>query len=204
MGEERYANLKLIILALSFVLSLSSLALYIFGVPGEVSPMEPSSYAILRGYDQWPSDYLIIPLSWMNTASKAAVIRQPELILYEINENGQRTGNQSHFYLAGEFPDFSKQSFSEPYTIIDSLIIEPESVKQRVLVFHTEYWWNPSNTDHDFRFIPLKNYSVDINYFKNLDKTRTTMHSLFRLPIHYWSSSTNLSLHDWDYSYLYK
>ena len=54
---------------------------------GEVGPLEPSGYAVIRGMGveggigPLPSDHIVFPVQWKNTSGRPVVIRKPELKL---------------------------------------------------------------------------------------------------------------------------
>lgn len=126
---------------------------------GEVRPIEPSAYAISRGVDlssgRFPSDHLVVPLEWENSKGRPVLIRQPELVLYEFDD-GEETGTQHRFLLAGEYADISPEAFSGPYAHKNSLVLDPHSVSLHALIFHIEDWWDPNAQAHYFQFAKNK------------------------------------------------
>jgi hypothetical protein len=155
-------------LAVSFV----SLAftLYWHSPFGEIRPLEPSGYAVIRGMSmeqgigRFPSDHLVFPMQWKNTSGRPAIIQQPTLILHEISE-GEETGTVLTFTLAGEYTNISTESFSKRYVHKNSFLIDPHSVSLNTLVFHHKYFWRDDNAD--FRFAAHDEYQVSIKYIKN-------------------------------------
>ena len=65
--------------------------------PGDVHPLNPSGYSIIRGIRPHPSDHILLPLEWENTGGRQELVRQPYLVLRE-----RETGNNYTFSLAGE------------------------------------------------------------------------------------------------------
>jgi len=75
------------------------------------------------------------------------------------------------FFLAGEYPDISSNSFAELYNIEESFILAPHSLSCKVLVFHIENWWDESNElYYKFKFTGGKKYQVYIGFETNLNE----------------------------------
>ncbi|MBE9594605.1 MAG: hypothetical protein IMF19_14130, partial [Proteobacteria bacterium] len=51
---------------------------YIF--PGEVRPLPPSGFFVVRGIYEYNSDHIVFPIDWENTGAKATLIMHPKLI----------------------------------------------------------------------------------------------------------------------------
>lgn len=149
---------------------------YLNSAIGEVRPLHPSGYAVIRGMSseqgigRFPSDHLVLPMQWKNASGRPTVIQQPELILHEIRD-GEETGTQHIFTLAGEYPDISTQSFSKRYSHKNSFLVDKHSVSLNTLVFHHKYFWDKNRTRSkdgiDFRFKAYDEYRVRIKYKKN-------------------------------------
>lgn len=144
---------------------------YVYNIsPGEIHPLEPSGYAIVREIPPHPSDHIVIPLEWENIGGQEELVRHCNLILYEIGPDGKKTENKSRFLLAGEFPEMANRSFVQGYVIKESFIVDPHSILPKILVFHIENWWNESNeTSYNFKFHNGENYQVCIVFDKNLE-----------------------------------
>ena len=96
-------------------------------------------------------------------------IRHPYIVLREFGPDGNENGKEYCFFLAGEYPAISTNSFDEFYNIKDSFILEPHSITPKNSVFHIENWWNESNNStYRFRFTSNVSYSVDCGYQKDL------------------------------------
>jgi hypothetical protein len=170
--------------------------------PGDVNPIEPSGYAIIRGIPPHPSDHIILPLTWENEGGKPALISQLRLVLNNLDNDSSMT-----FLLAGEYPDIASKYFNEPYVIKDSFIIAPHSVLSKVFVFHNDQWWNSSSDFYTYRLHSRENYSVDLIYIRDSDKGFTTRSSVFYLPTYPWAdiiTDRNNGSRWWDFSYLYE
>jgi hypothetical protein len=148
---------------------------------GEITPLEPSGYAIVRGVDPafegepkpgegvgvgpWPSDHVVLPMEWSNSSGSSELVRDPVLIFSELDQNGEPTGRKIEFFLVGELPEISATAFNnineKPYTFTNTLVLDPHSVSQRFLVFRVEDW---EGKNHCFRFHQGQRYSVSIEF----------------------------------------
>ncbi len=152
---------------------------------GDVRPIAPSGYAIIRGLDPtfegepgpreglgvgpYPSDHIVLPLEWANNSGSSILVKEPVLILHALGRNGEPTGSTYKFFLVGEFPEMSAEVFSdantEPHTFKNSLIIEPHTVLQSVAVFRVARWWS-GQPNECLRFIPGDSYRVEVRYLR--------------------------------------
>lgn len=168
------------IITMAIPVSVSILALlltpvvfdYIF--PGEVRPLPPSGFFVVRGIYVHNSDHIVFPIDWENTGAKATLIMHPKLILRELDDNCNETGNESIFPMAGEYQEVSDKIFREElYNIKESLIIAPRTITPTMMVFHVEDFWNYTNeTSQNFSFFSEKkdkNYSVYIKFNRELE-----------------------------------
>ena len=114
---------------------------YLF--PGEVRPLPPSGFFVVRGIYEYNSDHIVFPIDWENTGAKATLIMHPKLILRELDDNCNETENESIFPMAGEYQEVSDKIFREElYNLKESLIIAPRTITPTMMVFHVEYFWN--------------------------------------------------------------
>ena len=150
--------------------------------PGNVQPLKPSGYCIIRELDSFPSDHIVLPLEWENTGGRPVLVRKPYLVLCELDPDEKETGNKYRFILAGEYPDTSYNSFAERYSIKKSFVLDPHLISLKVLVFHIEGRWDKSNDLYKFRFAGGSEYRVYIGYQKNLDVQPEV--ELFKMPIY--------------------
>lgn len=138
---------------------------------GEVGPVEPSAYGVVRGVDRvqgigpHPSDHLLLPIEWKNASGRTAIVKQPRLTLQKLSKEGKKVGTEIVFTLAGEYPDVSTESFQERYSHKSAILIEPRSVTTNTLVFHIEDFWI-ENGGRYFRFAPYNRYKVNVTYVK--------------------------------------
>jgi hypothetical protein len=67
--------------------------------PGEVRPIPPSGYSIIRGVESFsfPSDHIVLPIDWEYTGGTPAVITHPYLVFREIDDNGNEIGKEYNF-----------------------------------------------------------------------------------------------------------
>jgi hypothetical protein len=152
---------------------------------GDVRPIEPSGYAIMRGLDPtfegepgpreglgvgpYPSDHIVLPLEWANNSGSSILVKEPVLLLHKLGPDGEPTGSVYRFFLVGEFPEMSAKVFNdantEPHTFKNSLIIEPHTVMQSVSVFRVAKWWG-GQPNQCLRFIPGETYQMEIRYLR--------------------------------------
>ena len=162
----------------SFVSLIVMILMFLFATwdsifPGEVRPLQPSGFVTIRGIDTFKSDHIVFPIDWENTGGKSVLIMHPKLVFRELDHKGYETENETIFYMAGEYPEISKNAFSEFYSIKESFIVDPHTITQTVIVFHIEEWWNYTDENsQNFSFFSLKKdkkYSVYINYNRELE-----------------------------------
>jgi hypothetical protein len=109
-------------------------------------------------------------LEWENNTGTTILIRDPRLTFHELELDGEPTGDELRFYAVDRLPGLSSEVLqtmqSNPATtgsvFPTSILVEPHSVAQSVLVFRVEGWFKPPN--QCFRFIPGQSYRVDIQY----------------------------------------
>lgn len=197
--EVFYNKVTAIVSVISIILaSIALCAVYYDKYSGDVKPLSPSQYGIIRGMGSFPSDFLIIPLTWENTMARAVEIRNPTLVLYELTANIEDTGKQIRYTMDGELRDVSGNSINNmDYSYKNSIQLEPNSLTQRVMVFHTESWWNPNNSDSKFTFKKDESYRVSLCYDKNGIKQPEL--PLFILHIYPSVERLGLADHKWDF-----
>jgi hypothetical protein len=183
--DKKEGRVEVAISVFALIVSFGALAftLWFNLSPGNVRALKPSGYCIIREIDSFPSDHIVLPLEWENTGGRLALVRHPYLVLRELGPDGKETGNKYHFFLAGDYPDVSSNSFAERYSIKQSFILDPHSISPKVLVFHIENWWNESKSNdlYKFRFTGGVNYRVYIGFQRNLDEQPEV--ELFEMPI---------------------
>lgn len=148
---------------------------------GEVTPLEPSGYAIVRGVDPsfegepkpgegvgvgpWPSDHIVLPIEWKNSSGSSALVRDPVLVFSEVGQNEASTNGEIRFFLVGELPEISPTVLNnineKPYTFTNTIALEPHSVSQTFLVFRVEDWDDENNC---FRFHQGQKFSVTMEF----------------------------------------
>jgi len=141
-------------------------ALHIFP-PGNAEPLQPSSYAVVRGMGNFPSDHIIIPIEWRNSGGQPTLIRNLKLFLINVTDPSQNSRDKPEliYELAGEFAkDYSKNIgyVGESYTLKQAYVIDPNTITPTFMVFHIQGWWNPKQM---FQFKKAKiTYRVLLNY----------------------------------------
>lgn len=131
---------------------------------GVVEALAPAGYAVVRGYATFPSDHFILPIEWNNDTGKSVLIRDLRLHLTP------SWGDAQVFLLAGEYPEISDASLSVPYSHKNSFIVAAHSVELKVLMFHTEKWWDEDEAlDYQFRFEPGMEYSAEVEFERNAE-----------------------------------
>lgn len=171
----------------ALVISILALGIAVFLLlrdisPGKVTPLEPSGYAIIRGFAPIPSDHLVLPLEWQNSGGKSVLVRNPYLILRELDSDDEETGTSYRFTMEGEFSEISTRAFSGPHSIARSFMLDPHSLSLKVQIFHIENWWDDTDNLYDFRFKSGERYRVYIGFETNL--TPQSEEALFDLRIH--------------------
>ena len=123
-------------------------------------PLTISSYSIVRSLGPFPSDHLIVPIEWVNKGGRAALVRQPILILKEKDKD--RT---LYFFIAGQFSELSEPGITDAYKREQSFLIEGHSAKTLTLVFHIENWWDDKKpSTYDFHFAGQEEFQLTIRF----------------------------------------
>ena len=158
---------------LAAVVSIVSAAVTIYRTSpiGPVKTVMPmSAYAIVRGIDPlgegWgapaPSDHIVLPVELSNNSGSTVLLKEPILELHEI---GTPKNKNVTFFLNGEFEELSPGVFdnvnSHPPKFATSVILEPHSVSQRVLVFRVSDW---HETNYCFRFHQGQEFEATLTY----------------------------------------
>jgi len=165
------AKVALGVSILAAVVSIVSAAVTIYRTSpiGPVKTVMPlSAYAIVRGINPVglgapaPSDHLVLPLELSNNSGGTILLKEPILELHEIGT----PKNQIHtFFLNGEFEELSPKVFknvhSHPPSFTTSLVLEPHSVSQRVLVFRVSDW---HEANYCFRFHQGQKFEAVLSY----------------------------------------
>ena len=182
--KENYKNDKIplkdkyiiTIMAVTMILAIIGAApvLWNWISSGEVRPLPPSGFFVVRGIYVHNSDHIVFPIDWENTGAKATLIMHPKLILRELEDNCHETKNESIFPMAGEYQEVSDKIFREElYNVKESLIIAPRTITSTMMVFHVEDFWNYTNeTSQNFSFFSEKkdkNYSVYLKFNRELE-----------------------------------
>ena len=128
--------------------------------PGTLIVHAPSDFCIARGYRSFPSDHIVLPVYFENTGKGAKTIERLTLL----NADASSPLPQ-RFLLAGYLPDFALDEFGEHYEVATGVTIPERSVERKVLVFHTEHWWDEASDDFMFRFA-YQNGAANLVNFK--------------------------------------
>jgi len=152
---------------------------------GNVSVVKPSGFGVIRAPDgDYKSDRLVLPVEWNNPTGASTIITRPRLEIHELEEISQESsGDQQYastvdeneegarksikkwcFVLAGEYPDLSQESLSEPHIHKNAVSIEPQTTSSNVLVFHAKRWWDSKSPGRTFQFEPNEHYRIYLDY----------------------------------------
>jgi hypothetical protein len=161
---------------LALLVSLATLAftMYWNSPFGYVGSVEPSGYAVARGYHfeiegrelaAAPSDHIVLPLEWQNNSGSSVLIKNPELVLYELDEAGNDVGDPQHLFFIGDYPELSGQALAsrntDPHSYKSSLVLAPHSVSESVSVFRIKKWLGDN---YLFRLKGDTDYRLEIEY----------------------------------------
>jgi len=141
---------------------------------GQVLPLEPTGFAIIRGIDPagelervgpFPSDHVVLPLEWTNNSGTSVLIKEVELVFSELGQPGEHASEPHKFFLVGTYDEISAEVLthanSELHTFKNSLIVQPHETTRNVLVFRESGW---GENDTNFRFRAGEKYQVDVEY----------------------------------------
>lgn len=183
-------------------------------LPGDVAPLEPSSFAIIRGMGHFQSDHIVIPIEWKNSGGQQELVRPTKLTLV----NNTTT---LRFELAGEFLGNSSNEpgrISGYSTLKQAFVLSPHSITPVTMVFHINDWWTDKNTtkgraftfqNNTSRNITSYNVSIDYSYAYFIDIPFTGLKEhiikksavpLFKLLIRPWFRSLDYETYRWDAS----
>ena len=114
--------------------------------PGEVRLLSAlPGYAVYRGVLSFPSDHLVIPITWRNSTNHPVVVSNPRLILTE-------AGKKRTLFMYEEVPEISDTAIQH-YRHTSSVVLQPQSVSIHIAVFGTEQRWDSKHADYRFRFL---------------------------------------------------
>lgn len=142
----------------------------------QVQPVEPSGMAIVRGINpreleqvsEFPGDHIVLLLEWTNKSGASVLVKNLELVFRKLGPSGERTGEEHRFFLVGEYPDISANVLNEANfkmpTYKNSIVVEPHSVSQLVVVFREANWKRKKETGNSFHFSAGEEYQVDAVY----------------------------------------
>ena len=94
---------------------------------GTVILNKPAGYGIIKGSADTikkfsgPSDHLFLPLEWVNSTVSHVAIKNIELTLSEIGQDGKEKidGEKYNFLLAGEYANITDEILKNEYTILN-------------------------------------------------------------------------------------
>jgi hypothetical protein len=169
--KESWWTIGSVVVAL-LALAASAWALYITWAPsGEVQPIEPSSYAVLR-VDPLVGEveHLVVPLEWKNDKGRSVLIRSPRLRVCKLGEADKckEDGEWHIFRLVRDYRDISGGAFAgERYNHKSSLVLKPHSISTNVLAFRFL-----SVGGEKFQFESNVEYRITIDYFQDTESRR--------------------------------
>ena len=103
---------------------------------------KPTEFCIVRGFGEFPSDHIVLPVNIENTGVGAKTIVLPTLV----------DDDNSRFPLAGFLPELDTTTIGEHFNIARGITVPAKSFERYILVFHTEHWWEEASPDYRFRF----------------------------------------------------
>lgn len=146
------SNPALILSTLALIISvIGPGTVYDFAKSGNIITSEPLGYA--TRIDHVGKDtiyYYIFPIEWINTYKSKRII----ISNLTLKVNGKDSTYE--FKLKGEYPLISNKSFSEDYIIRHSIILDPNSISEKNLVFRS--------SDPEARIFDSNNCSIIIGY----------------------------------------
>jgi hypothetical protein len=182
-------------------------------LPGDVKPLEPSSFAIIQGIGNFQSDHIIVPIEWVNHGGQQALVRPTQLTL---------TNNRTRliFVLAGEFVGRSSNEpghMGEYYILKQAFVVAPHAITPTTMVFHIKDWYTDKNRTRGSAFTFKNNtstsedhydVSIDFSYVsyldilgRHLDQSASEKNiPLFRLYARNWTRLLNYNDYRWDAS----
>jgi hypothetical protein len=172
---------------LALIVSLGSLGFSLYWVSpiGDVQAVDPTEIGIVRGIKpeiegteeterlaEVPSDHIVMPLTWQNNSGTSVLVGTPKLVLQEFDQapddGGVPIGSPHYLLLVGEYPEIDpavlSERHSEPFSLRGSLVLQPHSVTQNMLVFRVMGWEVEPN--RSFRIKGDTHYRVSIEYEK--------------------------------------
>lgn len=136
-----------------------------FGIPGDVTLLPPSRFAVIRGVEWSPSDNLLIHTVWKNTSGQERIVRQPYLVL-----SSKETKNKLVYVISGEYSSYSRNKITtdkevESYDLKSSFTLKPNSFEPKILLFKTIDWWDTEKESRScFHFEGGEKYKITIHY----------------------------------------
>jgi hypothetical protein len=164
--QKKAITISIWALAISIIaLTLSSMYTFWDKIsPPNVKVYPPPGYTIIRELADDPSDHLVIPFEFENKGGTTAIIRNPSLVLHDVNSDAIIV-----YKHAGIFNEISFKEFSEIYGYVfrRSILVEPHSVTSVYLVFHILKWWKKDSDYYIYRFPANHCFKVWIRYDVN-------------------------------------
>ena len=119
----------------------------------------------LQQVSEFPGDRIVLPMEWTNKSGASVLIKDLELVFRELGPSGKPIGKAHRFFLVGEYKDISADVLNRANTHMptyeNSLVIEPHSVSQDVMVFREEGWREKKEKGTSFHFAANEKYQVD-------------------------------------------
>lgn len=173
--DSKKDTLKWISLIISILaLTISISALIYSSLPfGEVRPIEPSAYGIIRGERDLPdvnkppitpSDNLFLDIEWINNCGQSVLIKEPKLVLIPKVTNDPNKTSIITFEMAGEYDGFKQGFISQEFIRKKSIVLAPHSISDHTLIFHIEHWSEKENPAYYFKFYGDEHYEMKIQY----------------------------------------
>lgn len=138
---------------------------------GELIPHSPTEFCIARGFRNFPSDHIILPISFENTGKGAKTIDMPTLsFVYPdmtyletasdvdlppiaLQNMMQWSTSEIQFSMAGFISgELDSRSVENNYELAQGITVPEHSLARYILVFQVQDWWKESSNNFIFRF----------------------------------------------------
>ena len=139
---------------------------------GELLIHPATDFCIARGFRTFPSDHIIIPITFENTGSGAKTAERLTL-LFEHSD----TGETYRFYMKGYIPQLDRSTFGEQFDMASAVMVPERSVQRYLIVFQIENWWDRKTDNYKFQFHNItggiNRMEIRLGYFKLGDSSPT-------------------------------
>lgn len=176
MGEDLTAKATLVIAVLTLGLIIATVIVpfafnWYVSLPAEIRIQQPTAYSIIRNYNDWNTDILILTVVFENNGGTPKTIRNINLLLTPVQFSNKK--DEYNFDFFGYFDKISHESLSNGHTSDFSVTIPPHDSIKLNLAFRPKFFWDQDiPTHHDFNFMGEEVYSVKIEYEEDINGSR--------------------------------